>query len=217
MGDIWRVALGAGLQDGFNPCIFLTCAVFMALSIRCARYCSHPGWLRLFFILTYGLCMLFFNFGPVGFLFFHKVFVLTAKIIYLVLGVGSFGLGAWFFKDWLEGYRHPGKDIDVPPVNLPMNGAAVFLVTFILVVVLSALATVWPANYYLTLLGAGSVINGQWQSVMVLLLAYTIVSLWPLWFLWSFLSIKGLRPAFVKIVCASVFFVASSSVILIFK
>jgi hypothetical protein len=217
MGDIWRIALGAGLQDGFNPCTFLTCAVFIVFGMRVGRHYPHLGWLRLFFILTYGLCVLFFDFGPVGLFLFHKVFVLTAKIIYLVLGVGSFGLGVWFFKDWFMAYRHTREDVDIQETSLPQSGWIIFLITSMLVVVLSALATIWPANYYLTLLGSGWIINGQWQSVIVLLMGYTLVSLWPLWLLWSFLSIKTMRPALLKIVCASVFFVASSSVILIFK
>ena len=30
MKDLWVIASGAGFQDGLNPCIFMTCAVFIA-------------------------------------------------------------------------------------------------------------------------------------------------------------------------------------------
>ncbi len=62
------------------------------------------------------------------------------------------------------------------------------LMTVILAVVLSALATLWPINYYIMLLGNEAIIKGQWQIVMPLLVGYIVISMWPLWFVWAFLS-----------------------------
>jgi len=219
MGDIWRVAIGAGLQDAFNPCIFMTCAVFIVHGIQVSQRYSHLERLRWLFVLTYILSLSFFNFGPMEVFLFKKTFVWTAKIIYFVLGTGSFILGVMFLKDWFVMRRNPKprEDLTAPQTNAFNSVIVLCLITVILGVALSALATLWPINYYITLLGAGAFVNGQWQAVISLLVGYTIISMWPLWFLWVFLSIKNLRPALLKIVCASVFFVASSNVILIFK
>ena len=92
---------------------------------------------------------------------------------------------------------------------------AVILMTIILAVVLSALATLWPINNYIMLLGNEAILKGQWQVVMPLLAGYVFVSMWPLWFVWAFLSIKNLRPSLLKIFYASVFFTASTCMIFI--
>lgn len=217
MWDLGQVVIGAGFQDGTNPCTLMTCAVFIVYGIWASGRYAHSDRLRWLFVLTYVFGLLCFNFSPMGVLLFHKPFVLTARIIYLALGVGCFVLGVVFVKDWFLLYRNTPKDVACPPTCPSVNGIAMSLITFILAVVLSALATLWPINYYMTLLGAGGLVHGQWQVLIVLLVGYTAVSLWPLWFLWAFLSIKNLRPALCKIVCASVFFVASSSIILFFK
>jgi len=217
MWDLWRIVIGAGFQDGANPCALMTCAVFMGHGILVSGRYAHLARLRWLFVLTYMFGLLYFNFGPMGVLLFHKTFVWTAKIIYLALGVGCFVWGVVFLKDWFLSYRQPLKDLVTPPTCPSVNALAMFLLAFILGVFLSALATLWPINYYMTLLGAGGFVHGQWQAMIQLLGLYTIVSLWPLWFLWAFLSIKNIRPALFKIICASVFFIASSSVILIFK
>ena len=216
MSDLLRIAAGAGLQDGFNPCILMTCAVFIVHGIWAPQRPLHLGFLRSLFVLVYVLGTLCFNYGPLEAFLFKKSFVLTVKIIYFLLGAGSFVLGVLFLKDWFSlRFKHQA---DLAVKKTPsINVIVAYFITIILSLGLSVLATLWPVNYYMTLLGTGWLVNGQWQSVVLLLVTYTIVSMWPLWFLWAFLSIKNLRPALLKIVCAAVFFAASSSIILIFK
>jgi hypothetical protein len=217
MWDLWRIAIGAGLQDGFNPCTLMTCAVFMLHGIWLSQYEPRLARLRILFVLTYIPGLLYFNFGPIGTTLFHKPFVLTAKIAYFVLGAASFILGSWFLKSWFLAHRGHGEDLTSQKTKSPVSIILLCLLTVFLSGLLSMLATLWPINYYMALLGTGGPLNGQWQAVISLLAGYVITSLWPLWFLWAFLSIKNIRPTLFKIVCASVFFVASSSVILIFK
>ncbi len=217
MGDLWRSAIGAGLHDGFNPCILMTCAVFILHGTWIQKSSSHLGLLRLFFVLIYVLCSLFFNFGPAGTFLSQKFFMLTAKIIYFGLGICAFVLGVLFLKEWFIMRHRPQEDLTGKKTGLPVGMMRASLITLILGVVLSLLSTLWPVNFYIMLWGLGIAVNAQWYSVLLLLLFYTIMGMWPLWFLWSFLSIKNLRPTLLKIVCASVFLAATSCTILIFK
>ena len=91
------------------------------------------------------------------------------------------------------------------------------LTTVLLSVVSSVLATLAPMNKYMMLLGNEALMRGQWQEIVPLLAGYIFFSMWPLWFVWVFLSIKNLSPSLSKIVCAAIFFTASSCMILIFK
>ncbi len=204
------IVCGVGLQDGLNPCIFMTCAVFIAYG----RWIEKKS-----FVLVYALSTLFFNFGPAQIFIFRKEFIFAAKIIYFGLGLWAFVSGILFFKDWLLTHgKMPAKDpADEKIKPFAPSGLIAYLTTLILAVALSALATLWPINNYVMLLGNEAFLKGQWPMVMPLLAGYIFFSMWPLWFVWAFLSIKNLRPSLLKILCASIFLTASSCVIFIFK
>jgi hypothetical protein len=216
MNDIAVIALGAGLKDGLNPCIFITCAIFIIQGFWFTTNSLGIFWVRIIFGLVYMLGFLFFNFGPGQILTLQKIFVLSAKILYFVLGAGSFVIGVLFFKDWLSLRR--GQQVQELPVRSKKFPAlATGALTAILSFVLSSLATLWPIDNYIFILGNEGVLKGRWQMVMPLLLDYVFVAMWALWFIWAFLSIKDLRPSFLRILCAAIFFTASSSMIFIFK
>ena len=216
MNDIAVIALGAGLKDGLNPCIFITCAIFIIQGFWFTTNSLGIFWVRIIFGLVYMLGFLFFNFGPGQILTLQKIFVLSAKILYFVLGAGSFVIGVLFFKDWLSLRR--GQQVQELPVwSKKFPALATGALTAILSFVLSSLATLWPIDNYIFILGNEGVLKGRWQMVMPLLLDYVFVAMWALWFIWAFLSIKDLRPSFLRILCAAIFFTASSSMIFIFK
>jgi hypothetical protein len=228
MNGLGAISWGVGLQDGLNPCIFMTCAVFIIHGLWLnGRGQASPLrssarsiiWFRIVFGLVYVLGTFVFNFGPAQIFIFQKFFILFAKIFYFVLGVGAFVLGVLFFRDWfLLSRRLPAQDLAEKKIKpFTGNGLAVFLMTVILAVLLSAAATLWPINTYFVLLGNEAMIHGQWHTVITLLGGYVLSSLWPLWFVWLFLSIKNLRPALLKIFCAAIFFTASTSIIFIFR
>ena len=219
MKDILIVACGAGLQDGLSPCIFMACAVFLFLGLWFKPSFGNIAWLRIVFSLFYILSSLIFNFGPGQIFILKRNFAYGAKISYLILGVWAFVMGVICLKDWFllnrvhspKGFNGNGKK------PLVVNGLLVGLTTIILAVIVSVLATLWPPDKYIFLLGAEEVVKTQWLTVASLLGTYLIVSLWPLWFIWVFISIKDLRPTMLKIVCAAIFFTASSCLIFIFK
>ncbi len=219
MNNLGTIAYGAGLQDGLNPCIFMTCAVFIAYGLWLKKNSLGIGWWRIIFGLAYAAGTLEFNFGPAQIFIFQKNFIFAAKIIYFILGVCAFILGILFFKDWFLMRRglSAGNLTDDKIKPFAGSGLAVYLMAVILGLALSALATVWPINNYIMLLGNETILKGQWQTVMPLLAGYVFFSMWPLWFVWAFLSIKNLRPSLLKIFYASIFFTASSCVIFIFK
>ena len=219
MNDLGVIIFGAGLQDSLNPCIFMTCAVFLAQGIYLPLGSLGLARIRSFFVLVYLLCFMFFNFGPAQIFLFNKGFILTAKILYLALGLGAFVLGVLLLKDWFFIRRgSPAATLaDEKAKSFTANGVVVYLISLVLAVVLSALATLWPINNYVMLLGNEAFLHGQWLKVMLLIIGYAIISMWPFWIIWAFISIKNLRPSLSKIVCASIFFVASSCMIFIFK
>ncbi len=215
MNNLLAIACGTGLQDGLNPCIFMTGAVFIAHGLWLKANSLRIGWLRIIFGLVYAAGVLEFNFGPAQIFVFQKEFIFAAKILYFILGIWAFVVGVLFFKDWFLIRRGLSVDERIKPFTV--NILAAFLVTVILAVVLSALATLWPINNYIMLLGNEAFLKGQWQTVMPPLAGYVFSSMWPLWFVWAFISIKILRPSLLKIFCASIFFTASSCMIFIFK
>jgi len=219
MNDLLPIACGAGLRDGLNPCIFMACAVFIAGGFWLKKNSLRVGFLYFIFALSYAAGTLIFNFGPAQILVFQKSFIFAAKVLYFVLGAGSFILGVLFLKDWfsLNGGLPSENLTDEKIKSFTASSFPVRLMIIILALVFSAFATLWPINNYMMLLGNEALLKGQWQMIMPILLGYVFISMWPLWFVWSFLSIRNLRPSLLKIVCSAVFFTASSVMILIFK
>ena len=198
----------------------MTCAIFIA-GFGLFKKISFPvNLLAIFFILAYAINSLSNNFGPTQIFFLQKNFQFAAKIIYFVLGVVSFVLGVMFFKDWILINRGllSAEANDKKEVKLLPKGRLMAYVSMpVLAGFLSALSTYWPLNSYILLLGNEGLIKGQWQSVAPLTITYVLVSMWPLWFIWVFLNIKNLRPSLLKIFSAAIYFIASSSMIFIFK
>lgn len=219
MNDIEAIACGAGLRDGLNPCIFMTCAVFIAHGLWLDKRSQRMGWLRPIFVLAYAASTVLFDFGPAQVFLFHKGFILAAKVLYFILGLGALGMGVFFLKDWISLRRGLGlvDRIDKKTGSLQDTGIIALLVTVVLAAALNAMATLWPINNYVMILGNESLLRGQWQVGVFFLGNYILFSMWPLWFVWAFLSVKGLRPSLLKIVCAAVFFTASSTMVLLFK
>jgi hypothetical protein len=218
MSDLLLIAFASGLQDGLNPCIFMTCAVFIVLGLWLSGGFAGMVWLRILFVLMYGLSLLVFNFGPGQILTYHKGFLLAAKTLYLALGIWAFILGILFFSDWVKLRRgRTVKDLTDNASKTSVARMPMALMTPVLAVVLAGLATLAPVNKYMLLLGNEALLNGQWKQMIPVLLGYTTATMWPLWFVCLFLSIKNLRPSFLKIVCAAIFFTASSCVLLIFS
>jgi hypothetical protein len=219
MNGLGNIACAAGLKDGLNPCIFMTCAVFMVNRFWLPANSLRITWFSFVFVLVYALGFLEFNFGPAQIFVFQKEFIVAAKTIYLILGTWFFILGILFFKDWFLLNR---GQLSTDPANEKMrpfagNDLIVGLTTVILGLVLSAVSTLWPINNYMMLLGNETFLKGQWQAVMPLLTVYIFMSMWPLWLVWAFLSIKNLKPSLLRIFCAAIFFTASSCVIFMFK
>jgi len=210
---------GIGLQDGLNPCIFMACTVFIVYGAWFKRRFGGIFWSRFIFVLVYALCNVIFNFGPPQVFIFNKYFIFFAKVLDFFLGVGAFVLGVLSLKDWFLLTRGQPLQASVDEKVRSFKGGiwVAFLITVILAIVLSALATLWPMNTYFMILGNEAILRSQWHMVGSLLAGYVFCSTWPLWLVWAFLSIKNVRPSLFKIICASVFLTASACMIFIFK
>ena len=216
MNDFVLIALGAGLQDGLSPCNFITCSVFILLGFLSPLSALQIVWLRVVFVLTYVFNALLFNFGPGQLLILRKDFIFSAKYVYFILGLGAFILGVLFLRDWFLLIRGK-KEQPLFEKKIGCSAVWVSLTIFILTAALSSLASLWPISNYVLLLGNEGLLKGQWEWVIPFLLGYVLVCMWPIWFVWALISVKNLRPSLLKIICAIVFFTASSSMILIFK
>jgi hypothetical protein len=216
MNSLLTIACGAGLQDGFSPCVFMSCAVFIAWGLWFSSQALRVTWLRVIFGLAYIAGVFNFNFGPAQILILRKEFIPAAKIFYFVLGAWAFVLGVLFFKDWLLLNR--GKLLAEKSCNwIKDHPVLTVFLTIVLGLLLSALSTIWPANNYILVLGNAGIVKGQWQSVLPMVAGYVLMGMWPLWLVWAFFSIKNLRLSLVRILYAAIFFTASSCMILAFK
>ena len=90
MNDLSLIAFGSGMQDGLNPCIFMSCAVFIVHRFWVAPHSWRGDLLSIAFVVAYGLSLFEFNFGAAQFFTFRKEFIFAAKIVYLILGAGTF-------------------------------------------------------------------------------------------------------------------------------
>jgi hypothetical protein len=219
MNDLGVIAAGAGLHDGLNPCMFMACAVFILYVLWIRKNALRTGFLCLVFALVYGLCLLIFNFGPAQIVPFNKLFTYIAKILYFIFGLGALIIGLLFLKEWFLLFRH--KEDDQPSTgstaSLAANRLLFEFAAIILAAIFGLLATLWPVDNYMMLLGNIALLKRQWQMLMPLLGTYMLTSMWPFWLVWAFISIKNLRPSLVKMFYASIFLIASSCMILIFN
>jgi hypothetical protein len=197
----------------------MTCAVFMAYGFWLKKVSFPMGWVCIVFGLVYALSALVLNFGPGQIFVLQKNFVFAVKLLYFALGAWAFVLGVLFLKDWFLIHRgFPEKDPAQEEIKyFSSHSIAIYVTTIILAIVLSALSTLWPVDKYILILGNAALLKGQWQTGMPILVTYVLISMWPLWFVWAFLSVKSFQPSLLKIAYASIFLTASSCMILIFK
>src|SRR5689334_9753698 len=102
MEGLWGSIILAGFHDGLSPCMFMTCAVFIYHGLWLKKGSLATGALSTVFALMYGAGVVAFNFGQGQVLVLHKDFMITAKILYFVLGLCAVIAGAFFFKDWIQ-------------------------------------------------------------------------------------------------------------------
>ncbi len=216
MYSLWMIAGAVGLREGLNPCTFLSCAALVTLG-QCLDG-AQANWLRLAYVLIYGLGFLFFDFGSGQALVLKPYFLVAGKYMFMVLGLAALVLGVQSLMAWFQ--MHQAKTPSQQKILKPNASAVwpwfVYAATAASAVLLSALATFAPVNKYILVLGNEAMLKGQWKEVLPVLGGYTLFMLWPLWILCSFLSIKGLQATMRKIVSASIYFTASTCVIFIF-
>ena len=217
MNSVGFIAWGSGLQDGLNPCVLMTCAVFIALRLwlKCA---PDRAFVRcLLFVLVYAGSFFYFTFGPGQVLVLHKQFIFTARLLYLIFSLATGVFGFLFLADWV----HLRKNADVKGLiehkikPLVLNAPLVVLISVIVAVLFSILATLGPVNYYILLLGNEAFLKGHWLPVIPVMASYVLASLWPLFLIMGVFSIKTLPLSLVRIIFAGVFFCASTCVIFI--
>jgi hypothetical protein len=222
MNDLDIIAWGAGLHDALNPCIFMTCAVFMVYGswLESGHWNAHK--LRGVFACVYALAFFEFNFSTGQLLVFNKHFVFAAKIIYLILGLWSFVLGILALKEWfllVKCGRHEKSVGDESRAGLPTGRFPVAFLTAAVALGMSALSAMGPINNYILLLAYEINLKGLVYRILPVVAGYIFFSMWPLWLVWAFLSLrtKEIRPSLFKIICASIFFIASSTVVFMFE
>jgi len=216
MNDLLAIAYGAGLKDGLNPCIFMTCAIVIAHGLWLREKPIKLFFIRFVFCLIYFVGTLVLNFGPGQVIILQKNFVFASKILYFILGLWAFIFGIIFFKEWLVLYRNSSAEKLVDEKTRISNWI-IWPGTIILSILLCAMASFWPIDKYILLLGNEALIKGQWHTASFLLLNYDLFSLWALWFIWIIFSIKEIQPSVIRITSSAVFFTASSILIFLFK
>ncbi len=212
--SLFWIPLAAGLEDGVNPCVLMTCVAFVLYHFwLSAKSVVHSALWRGVWIGLLVLSSMVLNLGVGQEVLFLPVFQKTVQMMYLMAGVVAVIGGVILLVDWFRLRRGLlGRPLfSSKPVSLVM----VWVVTVVSALLLSVLATLWPMSYYITILANFLVIPGKFTSVALFFVLYTLLFWWPLYLLGWFMAPR-MPQGLTKIVYASVFLSAGIGAIVIF-
>ena len=182
MGTLLPLPFSAGVQDSLNPCALMTAAIMIALHSWLGSNSIKPGKFLAIFMVVLAAVSLAFNLG-----FFVALWSLpqvqkVSAVLYKVLAVIALVLGCLFFYDWVRLARGadpqtlPGRRLFRPTAG-PSRKLAVG-VAIIAALVVGIINTVWPPNYYVSLIANNFLLPGRRLQTALLLSVYTVVALW---------------------------------------
>ena len=214
----WWIPFTAGLEDGINPCTLVTCAVVLVLRLWLEGKGLDPKKFLPVFIVSIVTVNFLLNLGFLADILSARIFQKTAVFIYMALALVFAGAGAVFFYDWVLLFK--GKDVQnlfsrrmfqctmtgkkYRPLHVAVIAAAV---------VTGVLSSIWPPNYYITILSNNLYVPGRFWNTAGLLAMYALVQMWliicvAILFSWGRLTLR-LR----QVMNAAVFLSAAAAVV----
>ncbi|MBI4308879.1 MAG: hypothetical protein HY591_00960, partial [Candidatus Omnitrophica bacterium] len=172
------------------------------------------------FIVSLFAVNLVLNLGFFISIFSGNVFEQTAVFIYRALALVFAALGGVFFYDWALLLK--GKDRQsLLTTRLFQSGMSspkfklIYAAVIGLAGVMSVLSSIWPANYYITLVGNNLYLPGRFLGTAGFLALYASVQMWLIVFLAALFSWGRVTPRLRQVMSAAVFLSAAVAIIYI--
>ncbi len=211
----------AGFEDGLNPCVLLTCSVFVMLCLWFERRHLDIKKCAMVFIVSSFVFNFIFGLGFLGRFLWAEDFTRYLIIANAVLAFFCAVAGVIFVYDWVLMLR--GKDPQIlwsgrlfRSHKTTQNNLLISAGIVVIAAVMSILASVWPPNYYITMIANNLGLPGMFLEAFALLALYAIVQLWLLIVIALVFSGNKLTSRLRQMISAAVFFSAAGIVFYIF-
>lgn len=221
MSALWWIPFVSGFLDAFNPCVFMTASVMIMVRLGLqARGLAADKFLGLFILICISVNLAF-NVGFCAWVLTDPIFQNSVLYFYLFLSGVVLVSGLLLFYDWLVLFsaKSPGRLWSARLFGrmgnqLPTAGTCV-LAGFA-ALVMSIAAAIWPPDSYITLISGNIADKHKAWGTFILLAAYTLVALWPVFVLAAALVFVKMTLRVQHLVYSAVFLAAGISVIYIF-
>jgi len=177
-------AMKAGLSDSFNPCILGGVLLFVVFLFFIARGGRRLGSSGFRFIIGLIFAKLLIELTIFDSLFADKWFGVLTDLIYILIAIGSIGIGCLLFRDWIIGkntdsnkrlaIRFPFLNNDMLAPGKKRNGLLLNVGFFVLGVIVAFLISLWPSNLFVHLILYEIALPGKLLSGFLTLLVYIL-------------------------------------------
>lgn len=216
--NLWWVPLVAGLEDAVNPCVLISCVCFILwFGWLAQRPLGRGKYVFVFMALVYFLSLSF-NIGIAQGILYAPQARQLIHAAYLFLGIVSIALGLIFIRDWrclIAGQQDLLSQAYWQKGNCSPRIA--WVITVVLGLVLSCLASIWPMNYYMGVIGNNILMPGQFWSTVLLMAVYTAFALIPLYLMLALMRLRTSNARFFYAISAAIFIAGGVGAVYIFK
>lgn len=177
---LWPIYLMGGFKDGIGPCVLLATAVFLFFYELLSDHVTQGRRLGLAFMALYYGFSLVFNIGFWANLLMLKQVERVLHMGNLILGAVALLVGIILFVEWLSLKKpnSPGSALYKRFFGLKLNVFWAYGAVFMAALLMSVLSTIWPLDYYITILSNNIFMPGKFWETVVLLAVYGVVQLW---------------------------------------
>jgi hypothetical protein len=209
--DLLWVPVATGLQNGVNPCLLMTAALVL-LGLQWFKKSGISFQWVLLLLASLVISGFIFNCGYLDLIVLNSSFERIIRWIDVPIAIFVGIKGIQFFRRWYLLIQ--GKE-EKPSIDKPVKFPSVLLALLIVLAgfLLSLLASVWPVNYYITVLSIYMKMPGLFFSLGSLILFYTVLSLWMVYMvLWLF-SMQNKNQRMFNIIASAILLCASLGVL----
>ena len=218
----WWIPFAAGFEDGLNPCALMTCAVLILVSLWGRRRGFNWGKCAVFFVVPMFALNLVLNTGFLQNVLLTGAFQRAAVSAYFILAAVFAIIGGIFVYDWGAMLRHKDGTALLsdrllgPSKTAGRLGGFWVLLVMAVAVAMSVTSSIWPANYFMTVIGNDIWSPGQFWATLGTLSIYTAVQLWLIVFFAVLCAWGRIALRLRQVMCAAVFLSAAGAVVYIF-
>ena len=213
--DLWWISIAAGITDALNPCVFAIAAVFLLIQTALE---DKGLFVKVLFLISVVVSVFVLNIGVGLVLFSQDSVIIILKIIDALLA----GLFIhWGYQSIIQWRAWQRSQLIKPLTGQLVIGyllkkkAFGWLIAIVLAVLVGILSVQWTPNNYFTILASPAVLPGRTNVVLLFIGMYSVVVLWPVWFLLAIVNQSTLPLRFKPLITAGVMMIASLVALLI--